>query len=206
MIQNLDKFWFIVICLVMCVTIAPPPAVMTQEPTHASDESPLAMIIDKVLIFATPPSGNMKGELHTSNETPPIISNEPFLTASPPPTVFANEYCSSVTQPTDNKTLISSQVSDYEDAVSKYDLNQLQQLCPLADICLQDRNDDHKVRQKHSCCLSCKCDSMCKKMGTCCKMSQSHGSMCHMPLVEHGDETNRQQGYFMVDTCPYDPI
>ena len=83
---------------------------------------------------------------------------------------------------------------------AKYDLANLQKLCPLADICPTNRSDKQRMEMKNSCCLPCKCDAMCSEIGNCCSKSNSYGYMCHSPYVE--DETNRDLGYFMVDTCP----
>ena len=83
----------------------------------------------------------------------------------------------------------------------KYGINKLKELCPLADICTQEGevNPDNK---KDSCCLPCKCDSVCKKMGNCCDTRDNEGDMCYLPYVdEEGIDTQAPLRYYLYDSC-----
>ena len=100
----------------------------------------------------------------------------------------------------DEQLLPSSFFPNDEAATPKYDLSNLMEFCPRADICAGDWG--HKPKNtKDSCCLPCKCDSICKKMGNCCDKRGASGDMCHLPYVEQGVDLHKQQGYFMVSRC-----
>ena len=84
-----------------------------------------------------------------------------------------------------------------------YDITSLRQLCPRADICTQGQGGS----QKDSCCLTCSCDSNCKKIGNCCDGNEAIGNMCHLPLVERENlDTYGEPMYFMIDTCLNDSV
>ena len=51
----------------------------------------------------------------------------------------------------------------YDDVADpKYDINKLKKLSPLTDICTEE-GEVNSDTTKDSCCLPCKCDSVCKK-------------------------------------------
>ena len=183
----------------------PPPPLLGEEP---SPHPPL-----------------MEGELHPPHSlmeeepppTPPLMEEEPptpppFMTEkqittsslmieeSPPPTLIIDPTYSSVLTSTTTRRQVESQANNQNitDDV-KYDLDHLQKLCPLADICTTNKSDKHMLEMERSCCLPCKCDVMCKKLGNCCDKRDSRGYMCHAPIVEHMDETNNDFGNFMLD-------
>ena len=170
-----------------------------------------------------PPPQLMEGELHPPTSlvedepppTPPLMEEEPptppllmtekqittpslVIEESPPPTLIVDPAYSSALTLTATQQQVESQTKNQnitDDA--KYDLDHLQKLCPLADICATNRSDKHMMEMERSCCLPCKCDAMCKKMGNCCDKRDSRGYMCHTPIVENMGSL----GFFMVDTC-----
>ena len=87
----------------------------------------------------------------------------------------------------------------YTEAVTPtYDLTDLKERCPLADICMPKKGHN-RTHSKNSCCLPCRCDSICRKIGNCCDRSEMEGYMCHLP--RKGRTIVFQLRYFMVDTC-----
>ena len=168
----------------------PPTAILIEEP-HASVATPPSIVISEPLISAAPPPLILIEEPHSHVASPPAVGiSEPFVSATQSPTLRAiKSHFVATPQPIDDKEMVEAM----------YDLANLQKLCPLADICTTNKSDKQRMEMENSCCLPCKCDAMCSKMGNCCEKSNSHGYMCHSPYVE--DETNIDLGYFMVDTC-----
>ena len=193
----------------------PPPPLLEDQPHH-----PPPLLGEEL-----PPPPLMEVELHPppslmedgSTPTPSLMEEEPptspllmtekqittpslVIEKSPPPTLILDPVYSSVLTSTATQQQVESLTNNQNitDDV-KYDLDHLQKLCPLADICTANKSDKHTMEMERSCCLPCKCDAMCKKMGNCCDKRDSRGFMCHTPIVEHMDETNKDFGNFMLD-------
>ena len=81
-----------------------------------------------------------------------------------------------------------------------YDISDLQQRCPRADICTQGKQSNQQ-ESENSCCLPCSCDSTCKYIGNCCDRNAHIGNMCHMPVVEQEGLDVRDLEYFMINIC-----
>ena len=81
----------------------------------------------------------------------------------------------------------------------KYDINTLKKLCSRADICTQE-GEVNPDNTKDSCCLPCKCDSDCKKMGNCCDKRDNEGDMCYLPYVDD-EGIDTPLWYYLYDSC-----
>ena len=125
--------------------------------------------------------------------TPMDLSREATTkdTVTPPPT----------TNSSGEPQFSSRFVHNNKVADPKYDINKLKELCPLADICTQEEEVKSDIA-KDSCCLPCKCDSVCKKMGNCCDKRDNEGDMCYLPYVdEEGIDIQAPLSYYLYDNC-----
>ena len=105
-----------------------------------------------------------------------------------------------------SKTSDQAFVTNYRHPYTKsvtptYDLTDLKERCPLADICMPNKGHN-RTHSKDSCCLPCRCDSICRKIGNCCDRSEMKGYMCHLPYITgEGGTIPKLIRYFMMDTC-----
>ena len=84
---------------------------------------------------------------------------------------------------------------------SKYDLTDIKARCPRVDTTLS-RTGNIQTHSNDSCCLPCRHDSICRKIGNCCdKKFNEGGYMCHSPFVKHVGTSFHQMHFFMVDEC-----
>ena len=103
---------------------------------------------------------------------------------------------------TSDQAFVTKYRHPYPKAVTPtYDLTDLKERCPLADICMPNKGHN-RTHSKDSCCLPCRCDSVCRKIGNCCDRSETEGYMCHLPYIAgEGGTIPKILSYFMVDTC-----
>ena len=102
---------------------------------------------------------------------------------------------------TSDQAFVTNNRHPYNKAVTPtYDLTDLKERCPQA-ICMPNKGHN-RTHSKYSCCLPCRCDSICRKIGNCCDRSETEGYMCHLPHItgEWGTITKLLR-YFMMDTC-----
>ena len=82
-----------------------------------------------------------------------------------------------------------------------YDLANLADMCPYADIC-DHQGRDIQSKSFASCCLPCSCDPLCKEIGNCCDRRETTSYTCHSPILKQSEiNTKDRGGYFMVDKC-----
>ena len=111
------------------------------------------------------------------------------LTSNPPLALLTS---------TTDKEYLSTQTDLQNETVAQvYDFNDLKERCPLADICVSQEGYN-RTHSKESCCLPCRCDSVCKSIGNCCEKGDTEDYMCHRPYVGNGTNIHK---YFMVDKC-----
>ena len=85
---------------------------------------------------------------------------------------------------------------------NKYNLSDLMNYCPFADICFRKgRAIPHK--SVTSCCSSCSCNPSCKLRNNCCysNLNMENAPPCYKPQTGKEAVTNEGIQYILVDKC-----
>ena len=92
--------------------------------------------------------------------------------------------------------------STKETVTQTYDLKGISYRC--ARIKMSSDEGHYYTHSNDSCCLRCRREPICRKIGNCCDRTLNNGGfMCHLPYVKQGGgvETLSMNAYFMVDRC-----